>query len=87
MVNNTQNNMNISNIELKKGILHDFNVCKESCKFTGYTLFLSFFYLECKSLTEQGRLDELGFDVNEDWRVSDDDSIDSLAHISNVNVI
>ena len=82
--------MNISNHELRTGSLHDFELRKESRKFTGYTLFLSFFYLEWKTLTEEGRLHEIGFAYTNDGYDSeseDDSSIESLPSILNVDVI
>ena len=82
----TPNEMDKSNSELKSGQLLDFELRKESRRFTGYTLFLSFFFVEWKELTHHGRLNELGIYLHGDSG-SDSDSMESLPSILHVDVI
>ncbi len=42
--------MNLSNYQLRKGKLYDFEMRKDTRKFTGYTLFVSFFIRSGKPL-------------------------------------
>ena len=52
--------MEKSDSELRIGRLGHFELIKDSRKLTGYTLFISFFFREWKTLTEDERIDEIG---------------------------
>lgn len=82
--------MNFTLNQLKCGNLLDFELRKESRNLTGYTLYLSFFYRDWKTLGQKERLDILDGDEEEagqqDGYTSDYDSVDSI-HIDNAMVI
>lgn len=71
--------------QIKSGNLLDFELRKESHKYTGYTLFLAFFYHEWKVLTREEQCEEIGFLVRDDD--SDYDSVDSIPDMQNSDVI
>ena len=80
--------MPLSNAEIKDGQLRNFELHKESRQLTGYTLFLSFFFVEWKAISKKGRLDELGVTTCDEFSGSDDDSIESHQYyIDHVDVI
>lgn len=83
--------MDKSIIELRNGNLSDFELRKQSRRLTGYTLFLSFFFLEWKELTPDVRLNELGVylrgEENGSDSDSDSDSIVSFPSIVHADVI
>ena len=76
--------MLISLSAIRYGPLHDFEAKKESRCLTGYTLFLSHFYLEWKRLPHNVRLECLIVGEGQD---SDCDSVDSPTTMLNNDVI
>ena len=71
---------------IERGPFRDFEIKKETQRLTGYTMFLSHFFVEWKKLPHEVRLEHLGgFVEDADW--SDYDSVDSPIPIAHADVI